>query len=121
MGPRAHAPAAMSARDRQRHGPGHPLSGAGHRASDGEGEELPEPARVHGDPMGPGLVGEVESDDHREAQVAAGDDEREMAGDVARIDDDEDRVRGRGQEGRPEGPSRHRAIVEGARPRQVDE
>ena len=111
----------MGARDRERDGPGHPLAGAGHRAPDGDGEELAEPARVHGDPVGPGLVGEVEGDDHREAQVAAGDDEREVAGDVAGVDDDEDRVRRRGQERRPERRSRHRAIAERARPRQVDE
>ncbi len=121
MGPRAHAPAAMSAPDRQRDGRGHAFAGAGHGAPDGEGEELPQPAGVDADPVGSGLVGEVEGHDHREAQVAAGDDEREVASDVTRIDDDQDRVRGRRQEGRPERQPCHRAVVEGSRARQIDE
>ena len=80
MGARADAAAAAGARDGEGDGTGHALARAGHGAADRDGEQLPEPARVDADPVGRGLVGEVEGDDDRESQVAAGDDERAGGG-----------------------------------------
>ena len=70
-------------------GPGH---GPAHRAPRGAGPSRPASTR---DPVRRGLVGQVEGDDDRQAEVAAGEDERQVAGDVAGVDDDEDRVRAR--------------------------
>ena len=87
----------------------------------GTARSCAEPAGINPDPVGGGLVGEVEGDDDGEAQVAAGDDEGQVAGDVAGVGDDEDRIRRGRQQRRPERRAGNRVVGERSRAGQVDE
>ncbi len=99
----------------------HALAGACARLVHGHGRQLGEPAGIDVDPAAARLVAEVGGDDDGQAEVAAREGERQVAGEVAGVGDEEDGVGGGLQEELVERSVAGRLVVEGSRPRQVDE
>ena len=80
----------------QPHHASHCIGHAGTCAPDGQihrcSQELGEPTRVHVDASRRGLIGEVGHEDDRQPEIAARESHRQMAGEIAGISDNHDRI-----------------------------
>ena len=99
----------------------HPAPPASDGPVDRRGQQLREAPEVELDPVGFGLVGEVGRHDDRQAQVATGEDQRQVQGQVAGVHDRQDRIGPGVEEHLPERRQPVAPIGQRMRARQVDQ